>query len=55
MIQNLNPKNAYGHDNFSISMLKISGSAIYRLLEITNYCLFSLEWKKGNLVPIQKS
>ena len=33
IIENLNPNKAHGHENISISMLKICGSTIYRPLE----------------------
>ena len=51
---------AHGHDNISIRMLKICGSAIYKpLVIIFKKCLdtgiFPSEWKKGNIVPIHKN
>ena len=33
IIENLNPNKAHGHENISISILKICGSTIYRSLE----------------------
>ena len=59
IIQNLDPNKAHGHDNISIRMLKICGSSIYKPLEmIFNECIetgfFPSEWKKANIVPIQK-
>ena len=51
---------AHGHDNISIRMLKMCGSAIYKpLVIIFKKCLdtgiFPSEWKKGNIVPIHKN
>ena len=59
-IQNLDPNKAYGHDNFSICMLKICGSSIYQPKEmIFKQCIetgvFCSEWKKGNIVPIHEN
>ena len=64
IIENLNPNKAHGHDNISIRMLKICGSTIYRPLEIIfkealstglfPSGLFPSEWKRGNIVPINK-
>ena len=59
IIQNLDSGKAHGHDNISIRMLKICGSAIYKpLVIIFKKCLdtgiFPSEWKKGNIVPIHK-
>ena len=47
----------HGHDEISIRMLKICGKTICKLLkfifrECLNTCLFLLEWKKANLVPV---
>ena len=51
---------AHGHDNISIRMLKMCGSAIYKpLVIIFKKCLdtgiFPSEWKKGNIVPTHKN
>ena len=59
IIQNLGSGKAHGHDNISIRMLKICGSAIYKPLAITfKQCvdtgIFLSKWKKGNIVPIHK-
>ena len=59
IIQNLDSGKAHGHDNISIRMLKICGSAIYKPLAIIfKQCvdtgIFPSEWKKGNIVPIHK-
>ena len=59
IIQKLDSGNAHGHDNFSIRMLKICGSAIYKPLGIifkqfVNTGVFTSEWKKGNIVFICK-
>ena len=59
IIQKLDSGNAHGHDNFSIRMLKICGSAIYKPLGIifkqfVNTGVFPSEWKKGNIVFICK-
>ena len=59
IIQNLTSGKVQGHDNISIRMLKICGSAIYKLLAIIfKQCvdkgIFPSEWKKGNIVPIHK-
>ena len=59
IIQNLDSVKAHGHDNISIRMLEICGSAIYKLLSIIfKQCvdagIFPYEWKKGNIVPIHK-
>ena len=59
IIQNLDSGKAHGHDNISIRLLKICGSAIYKPLNIIfKQCvdtgIFPSEWKKGNIVPIHK-
>ena len=59
IIQNLDSGKAHGHDNISINMLKIYGSAIYKPLAIilkqwVDTGIFPSEWKKGNIVPIHK-
>ena len=59
IIQNLDSGKAHGHDNISIHILKICGSAIYEPLAIIfKQCvdtgIFPSEWKKGNIVPIHK-
>ena len=59
IIQNLDSGKALGHDNISIRMLKVCGSAIYEPLAIifkqsVDTSIFSSEWKKGNIVPIHK-
>ena len=51
---------AQGHDNISIHMLTICGSAIYKPLGIIfkqcfDIAVFPSEWKKGNIVPIHKT
>ena len=61
LIQNFNSGKAHDHDNISIRMLKICGSAIYKPLPIIfEQCvdtgIFPSEWKKRDIVPIhQKS
>ena len=59
IINNLDPNKAHDHDEVSIRMLKICGNSICRPLSIIfKTCLrtgiFSLEWKKVNIVPIHK-
>ena len=59
IIQNLDSGKTHGHDNISIRMLKICGSAIYKPLAIVfKRCvgtgIFPSEWKKSNIVPIHK-
>ena len=59
IIQNLDSGKAHGHDNISILMLKMCGSAIYKSLAIifkqcVDTAIFSSEWKKGNIVPIHE-
>ena len=59
IIQNLDSGKAHGHDNISIHMLKICGSAIYKTLAIiskqcTDTGIFPSKWRKGNIVPIHK-
>ena len=59
MIQNLDPNKAHGHDQMSITMLKLCSISICKPLEIIfNRCLetvtFLNDWKKGNVVPIFK-
>ena len=39
LINNLYFNEAYGQDEFSIQMLKICGSSIFRLLEVYKSCL----------------
>ena len=58
VLQNLDPNKAHGHD-ISIHVLKVRTPSIYKPLEIFfNQCLetgvFPSEWKKGNIVPIDK-
>ena len=57
IIQNLDSGKAHSHDNISIRMLKICGSAIYEPLAIivkqwVDTGIFPSEWKKGDVVPI---
>ena len=59
IIPNLDSGKAHDHDNISIRMLKICGSAMYQPLAIIfKQCvdtgIFPSEWKKGNIVPIHK-
>ena len=59
IIQNLDSGKAHGHDNISIRMLKMRGSAIYKPLAIifkqcVDLAILSSEWKKGNIVPIHE-
>ena len=59
IIQNLDSGKAHGHDNTSICMLKICGSAIYKPLAIffkqcVDTGIFPSEWKKINISPIHK-
>ena len=59
IIQNLDSGKGHGHENISIRMLKVCGSAIYKPLAIIfKQCvdtgIFPSEWKKGNIVPIHK-
>ena len=55
----LDPNKAYGHDMFSIRMIKLCGNSIFKPFSIIfNDCLnggkFSHEWKKANVVPVHK-
>ena len=59
IIQNLNSGKTHGHDNISIRMLKICGSAIFESLAIIfkqyiDTGIFPSEWKKGSIAPIHK-
>ena len=59
IIQNLDSGNLHGHDNISIWILKICGSAICKPLAIIcKQCvdagIFPSAWKKGDIVPIHK-
>ena len=61
IIQGLGPNKAHSQDKISIRMLKICANSICNPLEIIykeclslSLNLFSLEWKKGNIVPIHK-
>ena len=59
VINNQDSNKAHGHDMISIRMLKLCGEAICRPLNIIfKTCLntgkFLSEWKKGNVVPINK-
>ena len=59
IIKNLNPNKAHGFDMISIRMLKICGDSILKPLElILKSCIdsdkFSIEWKKANVVAVQK-
>ena len=59
IIQNLDSGKAHGHDNISILMLKICGSAIYKPLAIilkqcVDTSIVPFEWKKGNIVAIHE-
>ena len=60
IIQSLDSGKAHSHNNNSIRMLKICGSAICEPLAIIfKQCvdtgIFPFEWKKGNIVPIHKN
>ena len=57
--QNLDLDKSHGHDNISICMLRICGSAIYKLLAIIfKQCvdtgIFPSDRKKGNIVPVHE-
>ena len=59
IIQNLGSGKAHGHDNISIRMLKICGSAIYEpsaiiFKQCVDTGIFPSEWKKGNIVFIHE-
>ena len=59
IMQNLDSNKAHGHNIISIRMLKISGESITKPLLITyKKCIekgcFSNEWKKANVVAVQK-
>ena len=59
IIQNLGSNKAHGHDNLSISMLKICGDSICVPLKVIFKqallnCVFLSEWKKGILFPFTK-
>ena len=59
IIRNVDSGKPHGHDNISIRMLKICGSAIYKTLAIIfEQCvdtgIFPSEWKKDNIVAIHK-
>ena len=61
IIQGLSPNKAHSQDKISIRMLKICANSICNPLEIIykeclslSLNLFSLEWKKGNIVPIHE-
>ena len=59
IIQNLDSGKGHGHDNISMRVLKICGSAIYKHLAIifkqfVDTGIFPSEWKKGNIVLIHK-
>ena len=59
VIQKLDLNKAHGQDNISIRIIKICGKSICKPLRKTyEECLrtdtFTLEWKKGNIVPIFK-
>ena len=53
IIQNLDPNKAHGHDNISISMLKICGSSIDKPLEM-KLVFFLLHGKRLILFPFTK-
>ena len=59
IIQNLHLGRVHGHDNISIRMLKICGSAICEPLAVifkqrVDTGIFPSEWRKGNIVSIHK-
>ena len=59
VIRKLDPNKAHGYDKISIRMLKLSDKAICKPLHmIFISCLetgvFSIHWKKANVVPIHK-
>ena len=54
-IQNLDPGKAHGHDNISIRMLKICGSAIYKPLAIIFKQVFPLLSGKRVILFIKKA
>ena len=58
-IVSLNSNKAHGHDNISIRMLKICGDTICKpqgliFKQTLTSGVFSLEWKKGSIVPCYK-
>ena len=57
--QNLDPNKAHGHEKISICMIKICCISICKPLQlIFSECIdpgsFPLEWKKANVVPVNK-
>ena len=59
IIRNLDLNKAHGHDMISIRMVKICDDSICKPLKLMfQSCLesgkFPSEWKKANVVPIQK-
>ena len=59
ILKSLDANKAYGHDDISIRMLKISQKLILKPLKlIFENCLgtrlFPDQWKKANVVPIHK-
>ena len=59
MIQNFDPNKAHGHDQVSITMLKLFSTSICKPLEVIfNRFLetgtFPNDWKRGNVVPVFK-
>ena len=59
VIKKLDPNKAHGQDSISIRMTKICGKSICKPLrkifeQYLRTGIFSLEWKKGNIVPVFK-
>ena len=59
IIRNLNPNKAHGHDGISIRMIQMSCISITKPLYLFfkncfDNSVFSIEWKKGNIIPIHK-
>ena len=59
LIKNLDPNKARVHDMISIRMLKLCGESVCKPLDLLfQSCVkqgkFSTEWKKENVVPLDK-
>ena len=50
VIQNLGSSKTHGHDDITIRMAKIFFKPLAIILHCVNTCVFSSEWKKGDIV-----
>ena len=59
VIRNVNVNKVYGHEDISITMIKMCDESLVRPLSIAfrnslNFCIYPSTWKKANVIPIHK-